>query len=165
MNPLEELQAQSIPVTWTTVAMGLDGPGSAPPQIDLSDVRSWLDTTLTQGGELPGAIDVLVAIDNDAQARQLISGLEAPSGEAQESELRKWQAVMLERELAHLPQEPFYAALALADFWSQFADDPELPRPSGQELVSRLTPDDRQRLVRAQRMWLERNRDSLASRP
>jgi hypothetical protein len=165
MNPLEELQARVIPVTWATIAMGLEGPGSAPPQIDLSDVRSWLDAALSHGRELQRAVDLLVAIDNDAQARRLISELGARSADVPDPELRKWQSVMLKRELAHLPQEPFYAALALADFWSQFGDDPELPRPSGQKLVSPLTEDDRQRLVDDQRRWLAKTLESLASRP
>jgi hypothetical protein len=72
---------------------------------------------------------------------------------------------MLERELQRLPQDPFYAALALADFWSQFGDDPELPRPSGRELVSPLTGEDRQRLVGTQRVWLARTRDALTTHP
>lgn len=165
MNPLEELQAQGIPVTWTTIATGLEGPGAAPPQIDLADVRSWLDTTLSRGSELSGAVDVLLAIDNDdGQARELISELRSSSGDVRKVEERKWQVLMLERELDRLPQEPFYAALALADFWSQFSDDPDVPRPSGEELVSRLSTEDRQRLVGTQRLWLARTREALSTR-
>ena len=121
---------------------------------------------MNSGGELPGAIDVLLVIDNDdGQARELISHLESRSRDVPELEERKWQLVMLERELQSLPQEPFYAALALADFWSQFSDDPDLPRASGRELVSPLTAEDRQRLIDAQRVWLARTRDALATRP
>jgi hypothetical protein len=40
MSPLEELQAAGIPVTWSTVRLGLEGPGAAGPQVDLTDVRA-----------------------------------------------------------------------------------------------------------------------------
>src|SRR5258708_4645194 len=154
MNPLEELERSSIPVTWATVAIGLDGPGAAPPQIGLTETRSWIEAALHRDRAPDGAIDVLLAIENDDEPKRLIAGLANHASSATYDELRKWQSVMLRRELAELPTDPFYAALALADFWQQFGDVDEGPGPTREELVTRLTGDDRERLVRRQGSWL-----------
>jgi hypothetical protein len=163
MNPLEQLKRDAIPVTWATIAMGLDGPGSAPPQIGLSEVRSWLEASLIEGSEPASAIEVLVAIDNDAEPRQMIGELSRGLGPVPPTELRKWQLVMLRRQMADLPADPFYAALALADFWSQFGEDSEVPAPTGDDLRSTLTEGDRERLVRDQGAWLDATHKHLRS--
>jgi hypothetical protein len=164
MNPLEQLDLLAIPVTWATVATGLEGPGSAPPQIGLPEVRSWLEASLRRGREPERAIDVLVAIDNDSAPNRLISGLASESGELVQDELRKWQLVMLRRQLADLPPDPFYTAVALADFWSQFGNDADVPTPTAEEFGSVLGESDRRRMIHRQEAWLATTGQSLSSR-
>jgi hypothetical protein len=163
VNPLQELEAKAIPVTWATVAIGLAGPGPAPPQIGLPDVQSWLETALARGGEPERAVDVIVAIDGSGNARQIISDLAAHSATDAQEELRKWQIVMLREQLAGLPPDPFYTALSLADFWSQFEDGGDGPAPTADELTSALTTSDRERLVHRQEAWLTAAERSLAA--
>jgi hypothetical protein len=161
MTPLNELEQAEIPVTWTTVVMGLEGPGSAPSQIGIREVRSWLDDVLHRDREPERALDVLVAIDTDCEPNRLISELGHRPDQIMQDELRKWQTVMLRRQLADLPADPFYATLALADFWSQFHDGGEVPAPTREDLESVSTASDRERLVRMQETWLATTSESL----
>lgn len=163
MNPLKELRDHGIPITWKTVAIGLEGPGSAPPQIGLPEVRSWLEASLASGEELDGSTDILMAIDADTSTRQVISQLPPGPAAGSGNEVRKWQWLMLRRQLDKLPSDPFYAALELADFWSQFGKDPNLPTPSKTDLIAPLTRDDRARLIRRQEAWLAATKDSFQS--
>jgi hypothetical protein len=71
---------------------------------------------------------------------------------------------MLQRELRGLPSDPFYAALTLADFWSQFGDMEGAPAPTATELASKLTDSDREQLVGRQEAWLTTTREALAGR-
>jgi acyl transferase domain-containing protein len=165
MTPLEELHAAGIPVTWSTVRLGLEGPGATGPQVDLTDVRSWLETAM--GGDEPpeGEVDALVAIDGGARPLEILSQLpEEPTPWPPAGELQKWQWVMLQRELRGLPSDPFYAALTLADFWSQFGDMEGAPAPTATELASKLTDSDREQLVGRQEAWLTTTREALAAR-
>jgi hypothetical protein len=117
------------------------------------------------GGDEPpeGAVDTLVAIDGGARPSEVLSQLPpAPTPWPPASELQKWQWVMLQRELRSLPLDPFYAVLALADFWSQFGDMEGAPAPTGTELASKLTDSDRRRLVGRQESWLTTTREALA---
>jgi hypothetical protein len=71
---------------------------------------------------------------------------------------------MLRRRLADLPADPFYAALALADFWSQFRDGGDVPAPTREDLESASTANDRERLIRLQETWLATTSESLRRR-
>jgi hypothetical protein len=96
MNSLEDMEANSIPITWKTVAIGPGGPGIAPAQIGFAEVESWLQDRLAAGGnQLEGTIDVLIAITQDAEAGRLISELESVGELDIESEICKWQWTML----------------------------------------------------------------------
>lgn len=157
MNLLLELRARQIPINWATVDLGLTGPGTAPPQIDIADVRAWLDEALRDDTAPADATDVLVAIDDDHDPRALARRLALESCADTDTELRKWQLVMLRRCLNELPDDPFYAALALADFWAQFGVHESPPAPSSDTFQRHLEPKDREALLSAHEAWLRVN--------
>jgi hypothetical protein len=154
MNMLQQLRSLGIPITWATIEIGLDGPGSAGPQIDIGDVRAWLDDTLRDDNAPDGAVDVLVAIDGDNDPRAAIHQQAMRSSEDLHGELTKWQVVMLRRCLGDLPEAPFYAALAVADFWAQFGVHETPPVPSAEVFHRHLDAEDRKALVSEQDAWL-----------
>jgi hypothetical protein len=163
-DPLTKLREHGIPVTWATVSLGSEGPGSAGPQIGLSEVRSWLSAALGSEREPTRAVDVLLAIDNDADARRMIAELGSSGVADQDTEIRKWQWLMLQTVLADLPTNAFYAALALADFWSEFRVDGARPGPHI-DLGSSWTEKDREDLIVEHEAWLASTEEVLRSDP
>jgi Uncharacterized protein conserved in bacteria (DUF2247) len=142
-----------IPVDWRTVHDGLRGPGRLAPQIDLRDVREWLEADLQSGRTLPNAVLVLLAIEDSHEPAELIASLARAAGGNPEVSLQIWQWFLLGKELEHLPSDPFYAVLAIADFWASFDHQWDYPSPTAEALTSAVTEEVRDRIVQDQVDW------------
>ncbi len=81
-------------------------------------------------------------------------------------ELRKWQVVLLEDVLNHIPSDPLYGLLALTEFWQNFGFPPDSPHEvegKGSTLSASEYYEENNyvRLVGRHKAWIEQEKAAM----
>lgn len=159
MTPaLEAMRLLGIPVTWSVVRAGWEGPGTLGRQLTLDDVRSFADerVALAAADELADAA-TLSTVTNDSDVEEVLQRL---SPEVDALAVPQWRALILSQLLAVLPQSPIDALCELTTFWSAFGYPPDSPHVvQGRGNIIRpehyYTSEMLARLVGEHREWLD----------
>jgi len=169
-------------VNWTTVLVGWKGLGvfspwpahsaDFPPLLSADELAAYSSERLASSSS--AAEDDLVArllsLDLHTESRETITEHLAPlsdlCGCASSRELRKWQVILLEDLLDHIPSDPLYGLIALTEFWQGFGFPPDSPHEV-QGKGNTLSPDDYyqednyHKLVSRHKAWVEQEKAAL----
>jgi len=157
MSALDDFKTAGLPVNWRTLLVGWDGPGKHPSMLTLDDIRKYAAERLAESESLEDIVAIAVASDDEGeQVRGRLRALAARERSTVGEELRKWQIVLLARQLGELPTDPLYGLLALTEFWGQFdfpSDGPHVVQSPG--ATEYYTDRNYEYLVGKHRAWLD----------
>jgi hypothetical protein len=181
MSSFARLKGQFV-VNWTTVLVGWKGLGvfspwparsaDFPPLLSADELAAYANDRLALSSDAAedDLVVRLLSLDLHTEGRETITEhlarLSDLSGCDPSHELRKWQVVLLEDLLDHIPSDPLYGLIALTEFWQNFgfpADSPHEVQGKG----NTISPDDYyqesnyRRLVSRHKAWIEQEKAGL----
>jgi hypothetical protein len=161
MTIFEKMQGSELPLNWTTILVGWEGPGKLPRQLSSSEVASYAARMIEKSPEQPVEVFQLAdaSVGEDDKIYRLIRNLSAQEASDRNFETRKWRLFLLEEAMKELGDDPIYGLLHLSEFWEKF----DYPADSPHEIQGRnnqyppeafYTDETFQRIIASHRQWL-----------
>lgn len=163
MNRIKEICDNNIPVNWGTLWTAWKGLRAYPPLIGASDVIEFAVDKLGSEKAVPDPVLRLASLyqTETDKVRELLFSLSKSNPYDPETEERKWRLIILMDLLGHLPKDPMYAVLELADFWSTW-DFPADSPISGININEFYDKQGVEKLFSSHAKWIENEKRALA---
>ena len=164
MNLIKFLIRNNIPVNWGTLWIGWKGRDPYLPFVDTSEVIDFARDQLfpeSANSEQIMRLAALYESDSD-QVRAPLFALSKSVIYDEHFELRKWRFAILIDLLEKLPDQPMYAALELAVFWSNWG----FPADSPVSSINMFEYDNREnleKLIASHESWLDEEKKALSA--
>jgi len=150
---LEEMLKSGMPVNWTTILVGWNGPGKFPRQISREEFASY--TIQRMGNSSHQQIEV----------NRAIRALAASEPGNKETETRKWRLYLLKDAMNNLAEDEIDGLYQLTDFWEKFdypSDSPHaIQGDDGLVPEDYYTKENYQSLVKRHQEWLKEEENAL----
>jgi len=155
MSYLADMKAAGLSITWGTLLIGWEGPGKHARLVDAEEVFTFAESLMQNL-----APEMAAALADPDDVPRALRELAAKEGANRDSELRKWQLVMLRRALAELPKDPVYGLTALTEFWERFdypSDSPHVIQGRENQIspADYFTEDNFRRIVEGHQRWIQ----------
>jgi hypothetical protein len=156
-NPLAEIRALGLPVTWATVRAGWDGIGAFSRLLKADDVRDFAQEQIDKAPDDSLAdIVELSTVDDEGAVTPVLSRL---ASTVTDRDIRIWRSYLLTKLLANLPTSPISGLSELTSFWNTLGfprDMPHVVQGLGNDISpdQYYTQDNYQKLVARHREWL-----------
>jgi hypothetical protein len=156
-NPLRVFQELGLPITWTLVRIGWDGPGNYRRQLSAKNVRELASRLLECDPSDPHALQVLILRDEEInELEQTIRAASAQERFSEETELTKWLVVRLLPLLDRLPtDDPVEGLTSIADFWYwlDFPEHSPYQFPNDRNCGDHYSQRNYERVIADHRKW------------
>ena len=182
MSPFTKLKRQFV-VNWNTVLVGWKGLGvfspwpttcltDYPPLLSADELAAYAYERLTSSSNAAedDLVVRLLCLDLHTECREAIIEHLMPLSDLyrcdSSREIQKWQVILLEDLLDHIPSDPTEGLIALTEFWQSFG----YPTDSPHEVQGRentINPYDYyqeenyHRLVSRHKTWIEQEKARL----
>ncbi len=151
-----------FPINWTTLLLGLEGPGNYLNVISTLDVVNYVEQKVNKDAIICNQLVMSLSNYSDdktaliACLRELIK----TEDEDMDVELKKWQLYLLKKTIASLPEDPIHGLIMLTDFWEKFDYPENSPhKVQGKDVSTHpndyYTKDNYIRIVQQHENWLK----------
>ncbi|WP_214824144.1 DUF2247 family protein [Exiguobacterium algae] len=143
MNYLQLFNDNSIPITWTSILIGIEGPGKFNRLLEWEEIIQYAIGEVNKQqecSELVNEIAFSYSSEGDLIYR-LVAKLSNSENIDREVELKKWIVIILSEKLKNTPQSPLYGMLYFTEFWEKF-DYPEYSPHLVQGMGNEIKPEE-----------------------
>jgi hypothetical protein len=132
-------------VFWTTLLVGWRGIGQLRRLVSIPEIQQFAVENLEKENiastVLPNLSELATISEKESdQVDILLEKMAAPERVNKEFEERKWVILLLEKQLADLPNDPLHGLLQLTEFWSDL-DYPSYSPHQIQGVGNTMTPE------------------------
>jgi hypothetical protein len=139
VNYIELFSNNSIRITWTSILIGIEGPGKFNRLLEWEEVIQYaIDEVNKQQGDSDVVKEIAFSYSNEGDLLyKLVLDLSNSENIDREVELKKWIVILLSEHLKNTPENPLYGILHLTEFWEKFNypdDSPHIVQGMGNEI-------------------------------
>ncbi|GGJ30358.1 DUF2247 family protein [Paenibacillus hunanensis] len=143
MTYLQMFKRSNIPITWTVILIGIEGPGKKERLLVSQDIINYAIELIELNDNYPQEILKLASATNNEEEyiKNLVVNLAQKEKLNRNKELKKWIVILLKETLNKLPESPLYGLIALTEFWESF-DYPDYSPHIVQGRGNDIKPED-----------------------
>ncbi|MBP1903695.1 hypothetical protein J2Z32_000307 [Paenibacillus turicensis] len=143
MIPLHLFQKNKVPITWTSLLIGIEGPGKFEKLLETQEVINYAIEYMDLNEDYPNEVlELASAYRNECElVEKLLRDLSSREGVNREDELKKWIIILLIETLSELPENPLYGLIVLTEFWEKF-DYPDYSPHTIQGKDNEIKPEE-----------------------
>jgi len=122
MTLLKLFKNNRVPVTWTTLLIGVEGPGKFERLLEIQEVINYAIQFVDVKDDYPKEVlELASAYKNEEElVKNRLFKLSLKENGDREKEMKKWITILLRKEMDNLPKSPLYGLIALTEFWEKF---------------------------------------------
>lgn len=122
MTLLQLFKRNKVPITWTTLLIGIEGPGKFEGLLESQDVINYAIEFMDLDNDYPKEVLELASAykHENELVKKLVLDLSSKEKVDREDETKKWIVILLKEKLNNLPESPLYGLIALTEFWEKF---------------------------------------------
>jgi len=143
MTYFQLFKQNGIPITWTAILLGIEGPGNREKLLISQDIIHYAMELIDLNDNQPYEVLKLASSyhNEEEYIKNVVIHLAQKENVTREDELKKWIVILLKEKLNKLPESPLYGLIALTEFWESF-DYPEYSPHIIQGKRNDIKPED-----------------------
>jgi hypothetical protein len=167
---LKKFEDNNLSVNWTTILIGLKGPGKFEGKLSIGDVTNYAISKIEQNSSQCEEVLILAGLNEEDSelVYKYVKNLADGEDKDKEVELRKWIVILLKDVINTINPDPLNGLIQFTEFWEKF-DYPKFSPHIIQGINNTITPkeyytpENFKRIVNLHDLWVKKEKEKLSS--